>query len=181
CKPRMMTLNDFLPQRRSFYIVLEGVEKPGNLGAVIRSADGAGAEAVIMTNAKTDIYNHNVVRSSIGTIFMCPVLEASQLDIQAFFTRYDIATYVATSRAKQLYTECDFTQRSAIIIGNEHSGVSAFWQEQGAREILIPMLGEGRCLNAAMSSSIIMYEICRQQGIVNQRKERNAEKKSISG
>lgn len=163
CKPHILTLDNLQLKQNPLVIILEGVEKPGNLGAVVRTCDGAGADALIMTEGKTDVFNHNVVRSSIGTLFTLPTLAATNEQVATFLKRNGFQIFAATARTDTLYTQCDFTKATAIVVGNEHQGLSDFWLDQANTKIKIPMQGKGQCLNAAMSASILTYEAVRQR------------------
>lgn len=163
CKPFPLSLNDLKPAKKPLLIVVENVEKPGNLGTIIRSCDGCGVDAVIYCDMKMDLYNQHVVRSSIGTVFHVPCVRASKEDTAEFLSRREIAVVVSSARAETDYTEYDFRLPSAVVIGNEHEGVSPFWKTQAVREVRIPMAGAGSSLNAAVSAAVLMYEAQRQR------------------
>ena len=163
CRPFQYTLEDIKLSKSPFIVVLEKVEKPGNIGAVIRTCDGAGADGVIICDGKTDVYNHNIVRSSIGTVFHLKTVSASAEEILAFLKKNRITIYVASSHAKAYYTQCDLSKPSAFILGSEHEGVSQFWLDHADERIKIPMMGESKCLNVASSASILAYETLRQR------------------
>ncbi|MFT5169677.1 MAG: TrmH family RNA methyltransferase [Lysobacterales bacterium] len=163
CKPEQPTLTDLKLKEKPFIMMLEGVEKPGNLGAVLRTSDGAGVDAVIMCNGKTDIFNHNVVRSSIGTVFTVPVVSATNEEALSFLNEHNINIYAATAHTDELYTDCDLEEACAVIVGTEHDGLSDFWVKNAKTCIKIPMEGAATCLNVAMSASIIAYEGHRQR------------------
>ncbi len=164
CKPHIYPLDELKLKENPLIIMLEGVEKPGNLGAVLRTCDGAGVDAVIMCDGKTDVYNHNVVRSSIGTVFTVPTIATTNEEALRYLRENNIDVYAATAHADALYTDCDLTKATAIIVGNEHEGLSDFWLRESDKKIKIPMVGEGGCLNVAMSASILTYEVVRQRG-----------------
>jgi len=164
CETKKYKLTDLKLKDAPLLVILEGVEKPGNIGTVIRTADGAGVDAVIMCESKTDVYNHNIVRSSTGTVFTVPVTAASNGETLTFLKKNNIKIFAASAKTTHHYTDIDFTQGSAIIIGSEDKGISSFWNERVAQKIKIPMLGDAACLNAAMSASIIIYEALRQKG-----------------
>ena len=163
CQPRHYTFDDLRLELNAMVVVIDSIEKPGNLGTIIRSADGAGASAVLMCDQKTDVYNHNVVRASLGTVFHIPIVECKKEDAHDFLKRNNFQVICATPKAEGLYTECDYNKRSAVIIGNEHDGVRPYWMDYATKKIRIPMLGESSSLNAAMSASIILYEALRQK------------------
>ncbi|VAX35372.1 hypothetical protein MNBD_UNCLBAC01-376 [hydrothermal vent metagenome] len=163
CQPKQYQLENLKLKQNPFIVILEGVEKPGNIGTVIRTADGAGVDAVILCNSKTDVYNHNIVRSSIGTIFTVPTIMVTPEETLQFLKSQNIKIFTTSANTEKLYTTINFKQPSAIIIGNEHTGVSSFWEEHAEAKIKISMLGEASSLNAAMSASIIIYEALRQK------------------
>ncbi|MBZ0167069.1 MAG: RNA methyltransferase, partial [Candidatus Omnitrophica bacterium] len=163
CRPVERRLADLRPQADGLIVVLEAVEKPGNLGAVLRTADGAGVAAVIMCDGKTDVYNQHVVRSSIGTVFTVPIVAAGKEDILAYLRERGFSIFVASARADRDYTMVDMRGRTAIVVGNEHAGVSPFWVEQCDQNIRIPMQGAASSLNVTVSASILIYEGHRQK------------------
>ncbi|MGE0268738.1 MAG: TrmH family RNA methyltransferase [Candidatus Omnitrophota bacterium] len=165
CKPVQPHLSDIILGEQPLIVILENVEKPGNLGAVIRTCDGAGVDAVIMCDGQTDIYNQHVVRSSIGTIFCVRTVGASKEDLYEYLQSNKIRLFAATAKAEALYTDADFRGSTAIILGNEHHGVSSFWQERCDRSIKIPMLGQASSLNVTVSASILIYEARRQRSL----------------
>lgn len=144
-------------------IVLEAVEKPGNLGAILRTADAAGADALIVCDAQTDIYNPNVIRSSLGTLFSVPVAIASNSEALSWLKENGIKILAATPAANNIYTEEDMTDALAIIVGTEHNGLSAFWLDKADKQIKLPMLGKIDSLNASVSTAILVYEALRQR------------------
>lgn len=147
-----------------FFIILEAVEKPGNLGAIIRTADGAGADAVIVCDEKIDAFNPNVIRSSVGTLFTTQVATASNEAVYDFLQKHEITAYGARlSKESKPYHVQDFTRPTALIFGAEHDGLSAFWQER-AQPIIIPMHGVNDSLNVSNATAILAYEVVRQRG-----------------
>ncbi len=162
CSPAQLRLDDITLGDPPRLVILEGLEKPGNIGTIIRAADGAGLDAVVMCRCRTDPYNHNIVRASLGTVFHQPVVEAAAPDILAFCRGKGVPLFASSSSAERLYTQVDFRHGFAIIIGSEHDGVSAFWRSCADHGIRIPMRGAAGSLNAAMSASILMYEALRQ-------------------
>jgi TrmH family RNA methyltransferase len=163
CRPEPRTLVDLTWEGPGALLVLDRVEKPGNIGSVLRSADGAGLHGVLLSDPRTDLYNQHVVRSSIGTLFTVPTVAASSEAILGFLRSNAIRIFIATAKAKRCYYDADLTQPVAIIIGNEHEGVSEFWKANSDEAVTIPMMGDMECLNAAHSASILMYELLRQR------------------
>ncbi|MBP7837543.1 RNA methyltransferase [Candidatus Saccharibacteria bacterium] len=149
-----------------FFIIVEAIEKPGNLGAIIRTADGAGADGVIICNENTDLFNPNVIRSSVGTIFNKQIVSASNEDVFDFLQNHEITPFGAIITETALpYFRADFTRPTAIILGTEHDGLSSFWQQR-ATPIIIPMLGQNDSLNVSAASAVVSYEVLRQR-IIN--------------
>ncbi|MDP6523279.1 MAG: RNA methyltransferase [Kiritimatiellia bacterium] len=145
-------------------IVAEAIEKPGNLGTILRSADAAGVDAVIVCDRCTDINNPNVVRASIGTIFSLPVVEATSREAQDWLRQKDMKILAATPHASNLYSETDMTAATAIVVGTEQYGLSKTWMEQADYKVRIPMLGQSDSLNVASATTILLYEAIRQRG-----------------
>ena len=141
-QPPEYKLADLKLGPRPLIVVLESVEKPGNLGAVLRTADGAGADAVIVCDEKTDIHNPNVVRSSLGTIFSVPTVSCTSQEAAEFFRSHGIKTFAAIVGAKDEYFSKDLTGACAIILGSEQGGLSPFWIKHADEKVRIPMLGK---------------------------------------
>ena len=143
--------------------VLEGIEKPGNLGAVLRSADGAGLSAVLVADPRTDLFNPNTIRASLGTVFTTPVAVASAEQILAFLRQHTVAIYAARVDAPTLYTEADFRQPAAIVLGSEARGLSERWHDVGMQPIRLPMRGVADSLNVSAAAAVLFYEALRQR------------------
>lgn len=158
------TLADLSLPERPLLLVAESIEKPGNLGSLLRSADAAGVHAVIVCDHCTDINNPNVVRSSVGTLFSLPVVEASSEETLAWLKERGIRILAATPQATREYTEADMTQGVAIVVGTEKFGLSTLWMEQAGEQVRIPMLGQIDSLNVACATTILLYEAVRQRG-----------------
>jgi RNA methyltransferase, TrmH family len=146
-------------------VVIEGVEKPGNLGAVLRSADGAGADAVLAADARTDPYNPNAIRASAGTVFTVPIAVASTLETLEWLRSRGVRTVAARVDAEGLYTDTDLTGPLALAFGAEAEGLSAAWSERGIEAIRLPMLGVADSLNVSVSAAVVLYEARRQRGL----------------
>ena len=164
-KPKHLRLSDLKLSANPLLIILESVEKPGNLGAIARTADGAGADAVIVCNAKTDIYNPNAVRSSIGCVFSKQIAAASSEDVLKFLKEKNITPFAAALTAKKNYTEPDFKKACALVFGTEAAGLSQTWLSS-VEQIKIPMLGKVDSLNVAASCAVMVYETVRQRSIL---------------
>lgn len=144
-------------------VVAEAIEKPGNLGTILRSADAAGADAVIVCDRCTDINNPNVVRASIGAIFAVPVVEASSEEIIKWLRDKKIRILAASPHASLEYTQADFRRGTAIVVGKEQSGLSKLWLEAADLQVRIPMRGQIDSLNVAAATTILLFEAVRQR------------------
>ncbi len=147
-----------------FYVAAEAIEKPGNLGTILRSSDAAGVDGLIVCDRCTDIYNPNVVRASVGTLFTVPVVEAGGGETLNWLRRKGISILAATPHADQLYTEADLTKPLAIVVGTEQFGLSRLWMENADLQVRIPMLGVADSLNVATATTLLLYETVRQRG-----------------
>lgn len=153
-----------LPQRRpQFYTVVEEAEKPGNIGAILRTADAAGVDGVIVCGG-VDLHNPNVVRASLGTLFTVPVAEATSAAAIAWLRDQGVQIVAATPAAPLRYTAAGFTGPTAIIMGSEAHGLSAAWLAAADVLVSIPMHGEADSLNLSASTAILLYEVVRQRG-----------------
>jgi RNA methyltransferase, TrmH family len=145
-------------------IVLEGVEKPGNLGAVLRSADGAGADAVLVADPTTDPWNPNAIRASLGTIFGRPVVTAGSDDVLAFLRERGIRPVAAIVEASTAYTEADLRGAVALVLGSEADGLGPIWRAADIERVSLPMHGLADSLNVSTAAAILLYEARRQRG-----------------
>ncbi|MBQ8071521.1 MAG: RNA methyltransferase [Bacteroidales bacterium] len=157
------TLEDLVLSESPLIAVLEGVEKPGNLGAVLRSADAAGADAVIICDPLTDIYNPNLIRASLGAVFSRQVAVASSEDTIAFLRKKGIGIFTAQLQDSSVYYSTDFRGPTAIVMGTESTGLSNAWREAATGHIMIPMLGQLDSLNVSVSAAILLFEAVRQR------------------
>ena len=165
-RPQSHTLNDFNLSDNPFIIVLEAVEKPGNLGAVLRTADAAKVDAVIVCDPLADIYNPNVIRSSVGCVFTVPLAVSTHADTFSFLKENRIRIFAAELQASQGYQNTDFTQACALIMGTEASGLTRFWIDRADARIKIPMRGKIDSLNVSVSTAILTFEAMRQRGFM---------------
>jgi TrmH family RNA methyltransferase len=156
-------LKNLAKGKSGLYLILESLEKPGNLGAVLRTSDAAGADAVIVCDSRTDIFNPNVIRSSRGTFFTLPVVEASNLEALLWLKQNQIQIISSSPDAKLEYTQVDFRKPSAVVLGSEHKGLSPFWLNSCELKIKIPMKGQVDSLNVSTAAAIILYEAVRQR------------------
>lgn len=163
-KPQNHDLSTLKFKDNPFIIVLESVEKPGNLGAVLRTADAARADAVIVCDPNTDLYNPNVIRSSVGCIFTVSVGIASSVEALEWLKSKNITTYAAELNASEWYHTSDLTKPSAIVMGTEADGLTKFWLDNADKRIKIPMRGKIDSLNLSVSTAILTFEAMRQRG-----------------
>jgi TrmH family RNA methyltransferase len=157
-------LDDLKLPDRPLLLVVEAVEKPGNLGAILRSADGAGADAVIAASARTDLFNPNAIRASAGTIFSVPLGAGTTAETREWLTTRGIRVVAARVDAARRYTEIDLAGPLALVVGAEAEGLSDAWNAQGVEAVRIPMLGIADSLNVSVSAAILLYEARRQRG-----------------
>lgn len=146
-----------------FLVVAEAIEKPGNLGTILRSSDAVGLDALIVCDRCTDIHNPNVVRASVGTLFTVPVIEGGSEETIQWLKEHRIQVLAATPSALLEYTEVDMTQPLAIAVGTEQLGLSALWMEQADIQVRIPMCGVADSLNVATATTLLLYEALRQR------------------
>lgn len=160
---KLSTFDDIKLSKNPLLIVLESVEKPGNLGAVLRTADAAGVDAVLVCDPQTDIFNPNVVRASLGAVFLIPVVAASSQEVIRFLKQHAITSFATALTATHSCYHCDFTQASAIVMGAEATGLSELWLSEADEKILIPMRGKVDSLNVSAATAIVVFEALRQR------------------
>lgn len=148
-----------------FFIVAEGIEKPGNLGTILRSADASGVNGVIVCDKTTDIYNPNVVRASVGTLFTQKVIEAKSDETLKWLKSNGVQIVAATPHAEKEFTQVDLTGPIAICVGTEQLGLSPLWMQQADIQVKIPMLGVADSLNVATATTLLLYEAVRQRNL----------------
>ncbi|MDT0688367.1 RNA methyltransferase [Salegentibacter sp. F188] len=146
-------------------LIAEAPEKPGNIGALLRTADAAKVDAVIIANPKTDLYNPNIIRSSVGCVFTNQIATGSTSEIIAFLKRQNIKIYSAALQSSKVYAEIDFTNASAIVVGTEATGLSSEWLENSDQNIIIPMSGKIDSMNVSVAAGILIFEAKRQRGV----------------
>lgn len=156
-------LDDLTLPANPLIAIIEGVEKPGNLGAVLRTADGAGVSAVIVAEPGTDLLNPNVIRASLGTIFSVPVAVASTGEVLTWLQQREIAIVAARVQASLDYSQADYRGPTAIALGSETRGLSDAWAELATASVHIPMLGVADSLNVSATAAILFYEALRQR------------------
>lgn len=156
-------LSEIQMGKTPFLVVAEAIEKPGNLGTILRSSDASGVDGLILCDKCTDIYNPNVVRASVGTLFTVPVFEASGKETIAWLKKNKIKIAAATPSAKAEFTKVDFTGPLAIVVGTEQLGLSQAWMEEADIQVRIPMMGVADSLNVATATTLLLYEVLRQR------------------
>ncbi|MCU0958503.1 MAG: RNA methyltransferase [Pirellulaceae bacterium] len=157
------TLADMPLADRPLICVLEGLEKPGNLGAVVRTADAAGVSAVIVADGGTDLYNPNAIRASLGTIFHVPVCAAPAVDVRAWLTAHGVHVFAARVDGATSYADADLRGPCALVLGSEARGLSSIWQCVTIDSIVLPMCGLADSLNVAATAAVLFYEAWRQR------------------
>ena len=145
-------------------LILEAVEKPGNLGAILRTADAAGIDAVIICDPQTDFYNPNVIRSSIGCIFTKQIAATTSEETIAWLKKNNIAIYCTYLSASKIYHQIDFKKPSAIVLGTESTGLSQVWVKNSDSNIIIPMKGKIDSMNVSNAAAVVVFEAVRQRG-----------------
>ncbi len=162
CKSKLSSFNELSNQ--SLLLACEGIEKPGNLGAILRTADGAGVGGLIVADPVVDVFNPNVVRASLGALFCLPIVQTESEKALEFLEREHLQIIVTTPSATKLYYEVDFTKPTCIVIGSESKGLSPKWlKHKQAMGVKIPMMGHVDSLNASISASVVIYEALRQR------------------
>lgn len=149
----------------SLLLLVEAIEKPGNLGALIRTADAAGVDAVLVCDPVTDIFNPNVIRASQGSLFSLPIVSLSSTDCHQWLQSQEIRIVATTPSATTTPWEADLTGPTAILAGSEKDGLSPFWLENADTQIRIPMQGQADSLNVSASTAIVLYEALRQRSV----------------
>jgi RNA methyltransferase, TrmH family len=145
-------------------LILESVEKPGNLGAILRTADAAGVDAVIICDPQTDFYNPNVIRSSIGCLFTTQLASASSEDTISWLKKNNVSMFCTYLKASQPYHQVDYQKASAIIMGTEATGLSDLWVNNSDMNIIIPMQGKIDSMNVSTAAAVVVFEAKRQRG-----------------
>ncbi|MEC7281107.1 MAG: RNA methyltransferase [Verrucomicrobiota bacterium] len=160
-------LADLLLDETPLLLVLEGIEKPGNLGAIIRSADGAGVDAVILVDCVLDLYNPNAIRSSQGLLFTLPIVSTDRDTLAEWLDVKKIVGCATTPNTKKLHWEVNYQQGLALFMGSESNGLSKYWLEKATHKIRIPMAGQADSLNVAAAAAVCLYEARRQRAKID--------------
>jgi len=156
-------LEDLTVDDHSLFLVAEAIEKPGNLGTMLRSSDAARVSGVIVCDPRTDVYNPNVVRASIGTLFTVPIVTTTTDEFVQWKDKNSIVTLATTPSASAIYTDVDMTGKVALILGTEQVGLSDEWLNMADERILIPMYGQADSLNVSAATTLVLFEAVRQR------------------
>ncbi|SDW88875.1 TrmH family RNA methyltransferase [Flavobacterium degerlachei] len=163
-KTKSMQLADLKLSDNPLILVAEAPEKPGNIGALLRTADAANLDAVIIANPKSDLYNPNIVRSSVGCLFTNQIATGTTDEIIAFLKERKINFYCATLQNSTSYHTQDYTTPSALVVGTEATGLTQEWRDAATKNIIIPMQGEIDSMNVSVAAAILIFEAKRQRG-----------------
>jgi TrmH family RNA methyltransferase len=158
------TLEDLKLPKNPLILIAEAPEKPGNIGALLRTADAAGVDAFILANPKTDLYNPNTIRASVGAVFTVPIALASAAEAIDFLKEKNIALYSAILQESKNYQEMDYSKSTAIAVGTEADGLTELWRENCHANISIPMQGSLDSMNVSVAAGILIFEARRQRG-----------------
>lgn len=163
-KTKTLSLNDLKLPENALVLVMESIEKPGNIGAMLRTCDAANIDAVIIANPKTDLYNPNIVRSSVGCLFTNQIASDTTENVIQFLKDKKIAIFGATLQNSNFYHTQDYTTASALVVGTEATGLTQAWRDNATQNIIIPMQGEIDSMNVSVASAILLFEAKRQRG-----------------
>jgi TrmH family RNA methyltransferase len=163
-KTKTLKLSDLKLSENPLILVAEAPEKPGNIGALLRTADAANLDAVIIANPKSDLYNPNIVRSSVGCLFTNQIATGTTSEIIAFLKDQKIAIYCATLQNSTSYHTQDYTTPTALVVGTEATGLTEEWRNAAKQNIIIPMQGEIDSMNVSVAAAILIFEAKRQRG-----------------
>ncbi len=163
-KQKPHRLDELKLSKSPFVVILETVEKPGNLGAILRTADAAAVDAVIVCDPQTDLYNPNVVRSGVGALFTVQTAVCTSEEALAWLNANKITAFAAELEASEFYQNTDFRTPSAIVMGTEANGLTSFWLKNAKKRIKIPMRGKIDSLNVSVSAAVLIFEAMRQRG-----------------
>ena len=163
-KTKSLSLSDLKLSKNPLILVGESLEKPGNIGAILRTADAANVDAVIIANPKSDLYNPNIVRSSVGCLFTRQIAVGSSEEVIAYLKTNNIAIFSATLQDSTEYHTQDFTTPTALVVGTEATGLSEKWRIENTKNIIIPMQGVIDSMNVSVAAAILLFEAKRQRG-----------------
>jgi TrmH family RNA methyltransferase len=163
CAPKLSSLEELVRQSSPLLVIVEGVEKPGNLGAILRACDGAGADGVVVCDGKTDVFNPNVIRASLGTVFTVKVAVSSSQEALSLMRSKNISVCATSPRAATVYTDAGLAGALAVAVGSEEGGLTDFWSRHADLKVRIPMRGAADSLNVSASTAVLLYEALRQR------------------
>ena len=163
-KTKSLQLADLKLPENPLILVMEAIEKPGNIGAVLRTCDAAKIDAVIIANPKTDLYNPNIVRSSVGCLFTNQIATGSTEEVIDYLMQKNINFYSATLQNSTSYDTQNYTLPTALVVGTEATGLSELWRKKATQNIIIPMQGEIDSMNVSVAAAILIFEAKRQRG-----------------
>lgn len=163
-KAKSLALSDLKLGGNPLILVAEATEKPGNLGALLRTADAAALDAVIIANPKTDLYNPNIVRSSVGCLFTNNIATGTTDEVIAYLKERNISIYCATLQDSTQYHTCNYITPSALVVGTEATGLTDAWRTASTQNIIIPMQGAIDSMNVSVAAAILIFEAKRQRG-----------------
>ncbi|WP_396139968.1 TrmH family RNA methyltransferase [Flavobacterium sp.] len=163
-KTKSLQLADLKLSENPLILVMEAIEKPGNIGAVLRTCDAAKIDAVIIANPKTDLYNPNIVRSSVGCLFTNQIATGSTEEVIDYLIQKNINFYSATLQNSTSYHTQNYTLPTALVVGTEATGLSELWRKKATQNIIIPMQGEIDSMNVSVAAAIMIFEAKRQRG-----------------
>jgi TrmH family RNA methyltransferase len=163
-KTKSLQLSDLKLSENPLILIAESPEKPGNIGALLRTADAAQLDAVIIANPKSDLYNPNIVRSSVGGLFTNQIATGTTYEIIAFLKEHKINFYCATLQNSTSYHTQDYTTPTALVVGTEATGLTEEWRKEATQNIIIPMQGEIDSMNVSVAAAILIFEAKRQRG-----------------
>ena len=163
-KTKKHEINNLKLPDNPLILVIEGIEKPGNIGAIYRTADAAGISAIIITDQNVDLYNPNAVRSSLGCVFTVPTATCEGKTAINYLKKNNIQIFSSYLQAAIPYHQVDYTKPSAIVMGTEATGITDIWVEASNANIIIPMRGKTDSMNVSTSAAVLIFEACRQRG-----------------
>ena len=163
-KTKSLALSDLKLPENPLLLIMEAIEKPGNIGAVLRTCDAAKVDAVIIANPKTDLYNPNIVRSSVGCLFTNQIAIGTTEEVIAFLIKNNINFYSATLQNPTAYHTQNYIKPTALVVGTEATGLTQLWREKATQNIIIPMQGEIDSMNVSVAAAILIFEAKRQRG-----------------
>jgi len=162
-RPKNHSFKNLKKSANPLYLVLEGVEKPGNMGAIYRTADAAGIDAIILSDPRTDLYNPNAIRASLGCVFSVETVICTGNEAIDWLKNNGIGIYCTYLHADVHYYTIDFKEPSAIVVGTEADGISNMWLQAADKNIIIPMRGQADSMNVSTATAVVVFEACRQR------------------